>query len=75
LSAAVGDQWRIAYAERVREAMGADFRAVADVLRSTFGAKLAWLESESLTVGKPLEPSEPIGEKAYLRARHERETA
>lgn len=49
---AVGDQWRIAQAERVRQAMGPDLAAVADTLRSTFGAKLVWLETPSLTMGE-----------------------
>ena len=68
MSAQVGDQWRIAQAERVREAMGPEFRAVADELRSTFSARLVWFESGTLTMGKPLEPSEPIGEKSFGRA-------
>ena len=51
MSAAVGDQWRIAYAEKVRVAMGADLCAVADALRETFGAKLSWLETPTMTVG------------------------
>lgn len=51
MNAAVGDQWRIAYAEKVRDAMGPDLRAVADALRTTFGAKLAWLETPTMTVG------------------------
>jgi hypothetical protein len=51
LSAAVGDQWRIAHAEKVRAAMGADLRAVADALREAFGAKLTWLETPTMTVG------------------------
>ena len=51
MNAAVGDQWRIAYAEKVRAAMGPDLRAIADALRETFNAKLYWLETPSLTVG------------------------
>lgn len=69
MNAQVGDQWRIAQAERVREAMGPEFRAVADELRSAFSARLVWFESGSLTMGKPLEPSEPIGEKAWVARR------
>lgn len=51
MNAAVGDQWRIAYAEKVRSAMGPELCSVADALREMFGAKLAWLETSSLTVG------------------------
>jgi hypothetical protein len=51
LSVAIGDQWRIAYAQKVRDAMGPDLCAVADALRVTFGAKLSWLETDGLTVG------------------------
>lgn len=67
MSAQVGDQWRISMAERVREAMGSDFRAVADKLRTDFGAKLSWFECPSFTVGNKID-SEPIGEKGW-RAR------
>lgn len=51
MSAAVGDQWRIAYAEKVRAAMGPDLRAVADALRERFNAKLSWLETPTMTHG------------------------
>lgn len=47
----IGPQWRIAQAEKIRAAMGPDFCAVADALRNTFGAKLAWLKTPTLTVG------------------------
>jgi hypothetical protein len=65
MNVAVGDQWRIAQAERVRESMGPDFQAVADELRTVFSARLVWFESGTLTMGKPLESSEPIGEKSW----------
>lgn len=52
MNAQIGPQWRIAYAEKVRHAMGSELAAVADSLRATFGeVKLNWLETESLTVG------------------------
>jgi hypothetical protein len=51
LNAAVGDQWRIAYAEKVRSEMGSEMCAVADALRETFDAKLTWLETSTMTVG------------------------
>lgn len=51
MGASVGDQWRIAYAQKVREAMGPDFRAVADALRERFDAKLAWLDTPTLKHG------------------------
>jgi len=51
LSAQVGDQWRIAYAQKVRVAMGPQMCAVADALRLQFGAKLEWLETPTLTHG------------------------
>jgi hypothetical protein len=56
MNAQLGDQWRIAQAERIREAMGPEFCAVADALRETFGAKLVWLQTPRLTVGT--EPEE-----------------
>lgn len=56
-------------ADEVRAAMGPDMCAVADALRERFGAKLEWLRTDSLELGKPLPPAEPIGEKAYLRQR------
>ena len=46
-----GPQWRIAYALKVRTAMGPDLCAIADALRVTFDAKLAWLETSTMTVG------------------------
>lgn len=72
MSTVVGDQWRIAQAERIREAMGPDFCAVADALRETFGAKLAWLETPEIQTGTP-PGGEPIGEQAWRRIRDERE--
>ena len=51
MSADLGTQWRIAYAIKVRQAMGDDLCAVADALRETFGAKLSWLETPTMTVG------------------------
>ena len=63
----VGPQWRIAYAEKVRTAMGPEMSAVADALRETFGeAKLNWLETPTLSVGaKPEEgvPTQWHGER------------
>jgi hypothetical protein len=56
VSAQLGDQWRIAQAERIRDAMGPEFCAVADALRQTFGAKLVWLHTPGFTVGT--EPEE-----------------
>lgn len=69
MSAQLGDQWRIAQAERIRDAMGPDMCAVADALREKFGAKLVWFESGEFTMGKPLQPSEPIGERSRNRKR------
>jgi hypothetical protein len=68
LNAAVGDQWRIAYAERMRVAMGPEFCAIADALRETFGARLSWLETPEFQHGAH-PGGEPIGEKTWLRAR------
>lgn len=60
MSSQLGPQWRIAYAEKVRAAMGPEFAAVADALRATFGeAKLNWLETPALTVGTKLEEGIP----------------
>ena len=59
MSAVVGDQWRIAYAVKVREAMGPELCAIADALRGTFGAKLSWLEAPSMTVGTEPERGVP----------------
>lgn len=39
-------------ADQIRRAMGAELAAVADQLRSDFGAKLTWLKSEDLEVGR-----------------------
>lgn len=64
----VGDQWRIAQAEKIRAAMGPEMCSVADALRETFGAKITWLETPSMSLGTKLE-SEPIGEKGYLASR------
>jgi len=62
-----GPQWRIAYALKVRTAMGPDMCAFADAIRATFGeAKLNWLETPMLIVGtKPEEgvPTQLAGER------------
>lgn len=67
MSESLGPQWRIAYAEKVRAAMGPELAAVADSLRETFGdVKLNWLETSTLTVGtKPEEgvPTQWHGER------------
>lgn len=68
MSAALDGTWRIAAAERIREAMGPDFCAVADALRETFGAKLSWLETPAFKTGAP-PGGEPIGEKSYIARR------
>jgi hypothetical protein len=73
MSAQLGDQWRIAQAERIRDAMGSEFCAVADALRETFGAKLTWLETPSIQTGTP-PGGEPIGE-SWNRIRHDQEAA
>ena len=55
-----GPQWRIAYAEKVRTAMGPDMCAFADAIRATFGeAKLNWLETRVLTIGTKPEEGVP----------------
>jgi hypothetical protein len=63
----VGPQWRMAYALKVRAAMGPDMCAFADAIRATFGeAKLNWLETPELTMGmKPEEgvPTQWYGER------------
>jgi hypothetical protein len=71
----VGPQWRIAQAERIRDAMGPEFCAVADALRETFpGAKLSWLDTPQIQSGT--EPDgEPIGEKAWNYIRGQQEAA
>ena len=67
---AIGPQWRIAMAEKMRSAMGPEMCAVADALRETFGpdTKLNWLETSTLSHGTPPE-GEPIGEKAHRASR------
>lgn len=56
MSVEIGPQWRIAQAEKIRSAMGPELCAIADALRETFGAKLTWLETPSLSMGtKPEE--------------------
>lgn len=68
MSVAVGDQWRIAQAERVRSAMGPELAAIADALRADFGAKLVWLETPKLSIGtKPEEgvPTRWHGERKH----------
>jgi hypothetical protein len=39
-------------AEEVRMAMGPEFCGLADELRERFGAKLVWLKSGALEIGK-----------------------
>jgi len=51
MSALVGDQWKISRAQQVRDAMGPEMCAVADALRETFGARLTWLEAETMQIG------------------------
>jgi hypothetical protein len=64
VNAQLGDQWRIAQAERIRDAMGPEFCSVADALRETFGAKLTWLDTPEIQTGT--EPGgEPIGERSW----------
>ena len=64
---AAGPQWRMAQAEKVREAMGPELCAVADALRSTFGAKVVWLRTEKLTLGE-----EPEGVPTACRSERRR---
>lgn len=48
--------------------MGTDLCAVADALRSTFGAKLTWLETPAVTVGPEPDwgvPTHWRGERKY----------
>lgn len=60
----VGPQWRIAQAEKIRAAMGPEWRAIADACRATFGeVKQVWLETPTLRLGTEPE-GEPIGEKS-----------
>jgi hypothetical protein len=64
--AELADEERERKAQKVREAMGAEFGAVADALRETFGAKLSWLKTSALTIGeKPDEgvPTQWRGER------------
>lgn len=68
MSAVPANDWRIAVAERMREAMGPEMCAVADALRETFGAKLTWLETQDIQIGRR-PGGEPIGEKSYLAKR------
>jgi hypothetical protein len=67
----VGDQWRIAQAERVREAMGPELCELADKLRMDFGAKLSWFECPAFSLGTKID-SEPIGERAWVVQRSAR---
>lgn len=66
MSVEIGPQWRIAKAVKIREAMGPEFRSIADSLRETFGTvkSLDWLETDTLSMGTK-EPDEPIGERAW----------
>jgi hypothetical protein len=59
----VGPQWRMAQAEKIRAAMGPEMCAVADALRETFGAKIAWLETPTLTLGT--KPEEGVATQWY----------
>lgn len=61
----IGPQWRIAYAEKVRAAMGEGMRSAFDALRTISpDAKLTWLDTESIKHGA--EPGgEPIGERSW----------
>ena len=52
-SQAPSDPWRMAQIEKIRAAMGPEFRAVADQLRDQFGAQLTWLDTDDLKIGKP----------------------
>jgi hypothetical protein len=51
-SKAASDPWRMAQIEKIRAAMGPEFRAVADQLRIDFDAKLTWFKGEGLSMGK-----------------------
>lgn len=51
-SNAPSDPWRMAQIEKIRQAMGPEFRAVADQLRIDFGAKLTWFEGDGVSMGK-----------------------
>lgn len=51
--------WRIAQAEKIRAAMGPEMCAVADALRETFGAKLDWLETPAMKIGKRADEGVP----------------
>lgn len=55
--------WRIAAAERIRNAMGPEMCAMADALRETFGAKLTYLKTADMTIGVP-----PLAEPVEGRA-------
>jgi hypothetical protein len=57
----VGPQWQIARAEKIRAAMGPEWRAIADAIRATFGSevKQVWLETPTLTLGTQPEEGVP----------------
>lgn len=63
MSDLVGAQWRIAQAERIRQAMGPEMCAVADALREQFGARLTYLKTATDLFGIP-PGGEPIGERS-----------
>lgn len=54
-SKALSDPWRMAQIEKIRAAMNSELRAIADQLRADFGAKLTWLETPEINIGKPPE--------------------
>lgn len=60
MSVPVGPQWRIAQAEKIRAAMGPEMCAVADALRETFGAKLIYLDTPTLTITTTAKPEEGV---------------
>ena len=66
MNALVGDQWKLSRAEQIRQAMGVEFTAIADALRTQFGAatKISWLRAPPFELGEIIE-SEPIGERAW----------
>lgn len=63
MSATLDGTWRIAAAEKVREAMGPEMCAVADALREQFGARLTYLKTATELIGIP-PGGEPIGERS-----------
>lgn len=57
-SKAPSDPWRMAQIERIRDAMGPEFRAIADQLRMDFDAKLVWLDTPEISMGTPIQAEE-----------------